>query len=380
MTRLSSKMQHEPKMNDEYPIQIASDISEDFTPPTLSTEEYKDLHIYPKDSHGAGLSVLTIGDPHFRMDNLSDISIYISRIVSIIKNERPSFVVILGDLLHCHERLHTTVLNKAYMFIHQIRKLTEVYVLVGNHDYINNSQFLTSNHWMNAMKEWENVFIVDTGMVRHTQYGKFIFCPYVFPGKFETALNIIDPDWKSARTIFCHQEFYGCKMGAIESVEGDKWNINCPFIISGHIHDKQRIGDNIFYTGSSIQHAFGESHDKTISLCHFDDIIRIENLDLQLPRKKILYMDMDQINEFVPPPTKNRLRVTLSGTYEEFKVFRKSKKYKNLINDGIKVVYRHKGTQPSVTTVTDDFHEILLSLVQAENNKEMLDMYNEIFV
>ena len=34
-------------------------------------------------------------------------------------------------------------------------------LLVGNHDYINNQQFLTNNHWMNAMKDWNNVTIID---------------------------------------------------------------------------------------------------------------------------------------------------------------------------------------------------------------------------
>jgi len=339
--------------------------------------------VVPKDSHGAGISVLNIGDPHFRTENLNDIPVYIARIEYLVKLEKPTFVVILGDLLHCHERVHTTVLNKAYTFIHKIRKLAPLYVLVGNHDYINNSQFLTTHHWMNAMKEWSNVTIVDTGMVSTTPYGKFIFCPYVFPGKFETALNIIDTEWKSARTIFCHQEFYGCRMGAIESVEGDKWDPCSPFIISGHIHDKQRIQTNIFYTGSSIQHAFGESQDKTITMCHFDENIHLESIDLNLPRKKILYMNMEEVVKFEPVESEHKLRITLSGTYDEFKVFKKSKKYKSLVENNIKVVYRHK-TLPGDELATDvavnnDFYNILLTLVKEEQNSDMMNIYNEIF-
>ncbi len=49
--------------------------------------------------------------------------------------------------------------------------------------------------------------------------------PYVPPGRFVEALNIIDNEWwKNVNCIFAHQEFYGCKMGAIESIEGDKWD------------------------------------------------------------------------------------------------------------------------------------------------------------
>lgn len=357
---------------------------EDTIAPKITEFDYEDKYDASgfddkeKDYLSAGLSVLTIGDPHFRIDNLDDITVYISRIESLVKSEKPNFVVILGDLLHCHERVHTTVLNKAYSFINRLRAHTTVYILVGNHDYINNSQFLTSNHWMNALKEWNNVNVVDKGMVLCTQFGKFIFCPYVFPGKFVEALNIIDPDWKSARSIFCHQEFYGCKMGSIESVDGDKWSLNYPFVISGHIHDKQRLQDNIFYTGSSIQHAFGESHEKTITLCHFANSIVFESVDLNLPRKKILYMDIQQIQSYTPPDTSNHLRVTLSGTVEEFKVFRKSRKYKELIKKNIKVVYRQRNMSETKSVMNENFYDILYSLVKAEKNTHMLQLYNEI--
>ncbi len=66
--------------------------------------------------------------------------------------------------------------------------------------------------------------------------------PYVPPGRFVEALNIIDNEWwKNVNCIFAHQEFYGCKMGAIESIEGDKWDHSFPLVISGHIHSEQRL-------------------------------------------------------------------------------------------------------------------------------------------
>jgi DNA repair exonuclease SbcCD nuclease subunit len=329
------------------------------------------------------LSVLTIGDPHFRVDNLDDISIYINRVEQLVISESPDFVVVLGDLLHCHERLHTNVLNKAYTFLNRLRKHSHIYVLVGNHDYINNSQFLTTNHWMNALKEWENITIVDTGHVLLTPQGKFIFCPYVFPGRFQEALTQIDSDWKKARAIFCHQEFFGCKMGALTSVEGDVWDCK-PFILSGHIHDKQRVKDTIFYTGSSLQHAFGESHDKTVSFCHFAETLHVESVDLGLPRKKILYMDIAQIQTYQPvPDTSDKIRITLSGTYEDFKVFRKSKQYKRLTEkNNVKIVYRHPKvdeTSPEGEKVgRDDFYDILWELVMSEKNQLLRDLYTEL--
>jgi len=340
---------------------------------------YNDQYTPPK---GTTCRVLAIGDPHFRIDNLEDVAVFITRLESLVCTEQPDFVVVLGDLLHCHERIHTTVLNKAYTFIHRLRQYCPVYVIVGNHDYINNSQFLTSNHWMNAMKEWDNVHVVDSGMVHRTPCGTFVFCPYVFPGKLTEALDTIDSDWSRARTVFCHQEFRGCKMGAICSTDGDTWALDQPFVVSGHIHDKQRVQANVFYPGSSLQHAFGESHDKTVTLCHFGDTIRLESIDMDLPRKKIVYMDMEDVHAFRPPPlspNQTKLRVTLSGTYEEFKVFRKSKKYKELVGHNIKVVYRHKTDVADCAPAQvegNSFYDILLELIQNEHNPELMELYN----
>ena len=55
-------------------------------------------------------------------------------------------------------------------------------------------------------------------------------------------------------------------MGAIVSEIGDKWNLKNPNIISGHIHSNQKIQDNIYYTGSAMQNAFGESEKNIMNL------------------------------------------------------------------------------------------------------------------
>lgn len=326
-----------------------------------------------------GVSILAIGDPHFRMENLSELTAYSNRIISLVTREQPTFVVLLGDLLHSHEHVHTTVLNKAYTFIYKLSQLVPVYVLVGNHDYINNSQFLTDAHWMNAMKMWDNVSIVDRGETTTTSFGKFVFCPYVFPGRFKEALDLIDADWTSARAIFCHQEFAGCKMGAMQSVDGDAWDADSPFIISGHIHDKQLPQENIFYVGSSMQHAFGESHDKTITMCYFTTNMRFENVDLNLPRKRIVYRHLDDMESYTPETGQDKLKLTLSGTYDQYKVFKKSKKYKELVKKGVKLIYKHKPVREETATETvDDFNQVLYRLVQEDNNPALIQLYNDL--
>ena len=284
------------------------------------------------------VSVIAIGDPHFMTKNIPEVELFIEKSLELIESKSPDFIVVLGDLLHEHERIHTITLNKAYGYIDKLRLLAKTFILIGNHDMINNQQFLNDNHWMNGMKEWHNVTIVDVVKSYEIKGKTFYFCPYVPPGRFVEALDTSGEEWKVCDGIFAHQEFYGCKMGAIESVEGDKWGLEYPNVISGHIHSNQTIQKNVYYPGAAMQHAFGESHKNVIPCMIFSgEMYELEEIDLKLPRKRILYVDVEDLEDYEVKGGKDKIRLTVSGTYEQFKVFKKSKKYKNLVEKGIKI-------------------------------------------
>ena len=306
-------------------------------------------------------TILTIGDVHFKLGNIQEVDLFIQKINKVASDLNPDIIVILGDVLDTHERIHTTPLNKAYEFIDNMRKIAHTFVLVGNHDMCNNQQFLSENHWMNGMKKWENVTIVDT-VVQHIftdtserKLPKIILCPYVPNGRFEEALNTIgENNWRNSNLIFAHQEFEGCKMGHIISVSGDKWSLENPTVISGHIHLKHRPQENIIYIGSAIQHAFGESENNTISLIELSALehdngnivsktsfINTE-IDLQLPKKKIIYMDVEEIVDFIIPETNDKIKITVSGSFDQFKSLKKTPKYKKIIDKGIKIIFKER--------------------------------------
>lgn len=346
----------------------------------MKSFEYTRIH--PIDTHNKEpLRILAIGDPHFRMDNMHELDTFIERIANLIKEQNIDITVILGDLLHNHEKLHTLELNKAYDFIERVRDLTPVYCIVGNHDYINDKQFLSQNHWMNAMKRWDNVTVVDCAMSVVTEYGVLLFSPYVPPGRLEEALNTID-DWKDASMVFCHQEFKGCSMNAITSEEGDEWPIENPFVISGHIHDRQRLQDNIYYPGSSLHHAFSENANKTVTIARLGgEKIFIENISLGMAKKKTIHMDVDDMYEYTHnPDSKQEIKIKVSGNYEDYKLFVKSKKYTQLINKNIKVVYDQKkkptkNLELSTEETPEDFYTILYDKVK--DNEPLKKLYRQ---
>src|SRR3989338_11508259 len=133
--------------------------------------------------------VLLIGDTHFKASTLSNSKEFCENILSIATTTSPDFIVLLGDILDSHEIIRTTAYNVACNFIESLSKISPVFVLIGNHDYTSNSQFLTENHCFNPLKKWRNVTIVDSPILRTCKSQSFIFCPYTPPGRFIEALN-----------------------------------------------------------------------------------------------------------------------------------------------------------------------------------------------
>lgn len=328
--------------------------------------------------------VLFIGDPHFQITNLPEVNVFIPEMKKMAIESNPDVIIIAGDLLHTHERLHTTVLNKAYEFVRILRDIAPTYILVGNHDYISNTQFLTDSHWMNSMKEWADVEIVDTVREVGIKGSKFVLVPYVYPGRFKEALNTIGDGWVKADCIFAHQEFKGCKMGAIVSEVGDQWDTSDPFVVSGHIHSKQRPQSNIYYPGTPMQIAFGESEDNIVPLLTFreGEVPDISETALEIPGKKIVYMDTNDLNKFELGSGDDKVRITLSGDHNEFKSIKKTKKYKELIDQGVKIVFKMTKTTQEIPGVTDikdtDFSDILSTMVFNESDVFLLQAFDKV--
>jgi hypothetical protein len=211
-----------------------------------------------------------------------------------------------------------------------------------------------------------------------------LFVPYVAPGRFIEALNTSSFDYTHALCIFAHQEFRGCNMGAIQSVEGDMWDEKYPQVISGHIHKNQTVGNNIYYPGSAMQHAFGESTANIIAVVSFKSSLNnmsLEEVDLQLPRKRIVRKELSDVYDYTPVKTDDDVKLTLTGTTEEFKTFKKSAKYKELMASGDKIVFNAKKIETERTVASGDgesFSAILNKIVVDANDSHLSSIYDEL--
>lgn len=272
------------------------------------------------------MKILAIGDVHCSLKTISKVNKLADFIIKTAKDAGVPDVVVLGDLHDTFEKAHQQAFNTSCDFLKTLADNLNVYYVVGNHDLINNASFLEDTHFFKALKGvHRNLHIID----QKFKVSNLLFMPYVPPGRFWEAIGEDRLEY-----IFCHQEFLGAKMGAIESKHGDPTYQGeyKPWIISGHIHDHQYL-DNALYVGAPMHLGFGDKDEKTISLLTLDGgHLKEERIVVPLPKKISLNMsvnDDNNINE-LPEETNNEVRLLLSGKTEEIAAFKKSKKYKNL--------------------------------------------------
>lgn len=408
---------------------------------------------------------LLIGDPHFKKNNLPEIELMVDSIITLIDQHNPNQIVCLGDILDTHEKIDLLPQKHAIDFLYLLSKKRPTYAIIGNHDRINNSDFLTENHPFSALKYWNNITIVDKAIesinssftINKKEY-KEIYLPYVPNGRFYEALSKLFPDieplylnnlktlnenytkgsaeWidrhlalvrqiftiplNEYSVIYAHQEFYNCKMGAIKSVDGDLWPPEFPPVYSGHIHDYQRVTSipdtieeksnyvdnsnsrskqNVIYVGTPIQHAFGDSTDKTVMIITIssDGKIEEERFDLGLPKRIMISLKWDQVASFdLEKEIEKResrinnaihnIRITISGRSEQVRSvmkLAKVKSWKNSERYKVKVVEKIQPAEIDLTIKTKQQKQLTyierLSSAVLNSEPAVQDIFNLIF-
>lgn len=342
--------------------------------------------------------IFVIGDPHFKTNNVDDTNDMACKILNLLDKLNPDAVVCLGDVLDRHETIHVGPLLRSIDFFHKISSKFKLYVLIGNHDRPNNQVFLTQEHPFTALKQWKNTVIVDDRVVSDTINDKqFLFVPYVPPGSFMKAIQSeLGEDAKDLSKyccIFAHQEFYGAKMGIVESKVGDTWDSNQPLVVSGHIHDFDILASNIIYTGTPIQHSFGDKDDKGVFLFTFENKFShsgqsfyYEKYELDLPKKKIIKISFSEIQLLKTLDRKSYYKIIISGTPEQLKTIKLGPFLQDLPRS--KIVY--KTISSTIDKLSRDisfdnkgFLELLYEELEKREDfserQELIQMYQELF-
>ena len=91
-------------------------------------------------------------------------------------------------------------------------------------------------------------------------------------------------------------------------------------------------------------------------------------------------MDVEEIVDFIIPETNDKIKITVSGSYDQFKALKKTKKYKKIIEDGIKIVFKaknivHSEDVPEKVVNETTFSTILTEIINQEKDKYLFQTY-----
>ena len=130
----------------------------------------------------------------------------------------------------------------------------------------------------------------------------------------------------------------------------------------------------------SLEKYFKGAHANIIPYLTFSEENYVtEEIDLELPRKKNVYIDVDDVDNYDVPITEDHIKVTVKGDYEQFKTLKKTKKYKNLVEKGVKIVFKPEKDKVNIADndeyIGTDFNNILESIVIKQKNPYLSQSY-----
>lgn len=308
------------------------------------------------------MKLLCVGDPHAKISNIKDIKLLAEKIVAIVKEIKPDAVVILGDLHDTSDHAYLQAWNSVISFLKLISDEIATYYIIGNHCAINNQIFLTDEHFFNAFKQWPNLTIVDYP----TWVGNCLMVPYVPPGRFIEALGAAGK-WTDASVILAHQEFYGAQMGAITSMTGDMWSDSNPLVVSGHIHDSQWIGRNVYYVGTPYQTSFGDKGEKTIALVDTDNCNITTMPIIGMPKKISIKTNATEFLD-LSVDDGHHYRITIHDTSERISKLKVTDFYKEVASKAKIISIPIDAAQISKSVAkTDNYASILKKSIEKES-------------
>ena len=171
-----------------------------------------------------------------------------------VKRKDIDHVLILGDITDAKDRHSATLVNRLVEEISDLAKLTNVILLRGNHDGLDDKEaFFAFTH------EIPNVdFVINPTERKLIGVGACIFLPASRnPQEAWSEIDFSDFDY-----IFCHQTFKGAKAENGQELSGCSSSLFGGFrgsVISGDIHVPQTVGKIIEYVGAPYRIHFGDS-------------------------------------------------------------------------------------------------------------------------
>lgn len=200
------------------------------------------------------------------------------QVYDVLRDKRIDRVYILGDLTDNKDRHSSKLVNEVVYQLNNLNKhVQEISILIGNHDYIDQSL---------PFFAFTNMCMYNNPFTREINGIKEVFLPHVKdPSCYLKNINLQDYD-----VCFTHLDVRGSKLdNGMKSLQGLPVSFFKCKTFSGHIHNGQTVGKekNFTYIGSPYSTIY-EREDavhRGIILEYRNNVIEWETLEFEFPRK-----------------------------------------------------------------------------------------------
>lgn len=274
-----------------------------------------------------------ITDTHLKSTNIKTVESVFLQTIKYCKENGHEVIYHLGDILDSRKAQSLEILEsfrKILDILHE--ENIKLVAICGNHEKTSYEEISSFLH----------PFIHHPAFILIDTYFKTLltddiilhFLPFFSDVVYHEMINLIelsDEEKTKQNVLFTHIGVSGARMNNGQIVEGiprDCFNL-FQKIILGHYHDKQSFDDNRFnYVGSTIQHNYGETPDKGLTVLYDD--LTWETIELDFPRflnieidiSKLTPQDIQELKEEKAKSNDN-LRVIICGPEEQVKSFNK---------------------------------------------------------
>lgn len=170
--------------------------------------------------------------------------VFMRRLPKIAANKHVDAIFILGDLTEQKDLHPASLVKKVFKHVSALRRVCPVYILRGNHDYLDERNALFSVLGYIPGVKWIEKPMVIPGMP--VPGGEILCLPHTRNSEYWPGVEL-----RSHRVVFAHQTFKGAKSENGFALEGlsTKMFKRSQVVVSGDVHVPQKVGP-VTYVGA----------------------------------------------------------------------------------------------------------------------------------
>jgi predicted phosphodiesterase len=200
-----------------------------------------------------------------------------------LKRGQVDSFVILGDLCEEKDEHNSWLVNQVTDLIVECAIYSKVYILLGNHDYIDRAHpfFVYLRHLHNV------VFITEPCIYKVKGIGIVTWLPHTRQPEKDWEAVVCTDAYRHCDVVFAHQTFEGAQVANGKRLSGVPTDL-LPYdktIIAGDIHVPQTVG-RVEYVGSPYRIDFGDEWDgRLLRYCNGK---RMNDLSVAATQKRLI--------------------------------------------------------------------------------------------